>query len=126
MFAKLKDLEVVNVTEAQEVAFVKWENGQMARSEVMKPGYRADYKLTINSGETLSLTEAQMSKLLIACYADGKADIIGKRFNVKHNFVTKNFSDGEKVIDLVEFELSSGQDGDVATNNPADDLPDFN
>lgn len=119
-FAKLRELDTINIQEAPKYDYVKWNDGKMEHSPVPAVGFRPDYKLVLDNNDSLSLTEAQLSKLLVACYADGKADLVGKKFKVTHNFQTKKFPDGEKEIDLAEFELIK----EVQSSDDTE-LPDF-
>lgn len=122
-YAKLKDLEVLNISAADGVSYVKWEDGQMKRSDSPMPGYRADYKFVLANGSRLSLSEAQLSAVLLAAYdGQGKADVVGREFSLKHNIVRKKFPDGEKDVTLTDFKLISTEEPVV---NTLDDLPNF-
>lgn len=107
-YAKLKDLDSITIQDAKGVQYKKWNSGEnkMEFSPVRESGFRAEYQFTVDSGDIISLSEAQLGAMLVAAYGDGKADVMGKTFELSHKTVNKRFPDGEREIVYTDFTLS--------------------
>lgn len=119
-FVKIEDVDLLVINDVKPLTYIKWNNAEkkMEHSGVPAPGYRADYSVVLDSGDTLALTEARLGKLLVAAYQDGKADIRGNKFKVTHNVKIQKFDDGEKEVDYPEFEMVKGEQSSSGEDFP--------
>lgn len=74
------------VEKVGEYVFKKWDDEQrkMLTSLNYEEGYRKLYPVTTDKGQ-LDLGSGQLGTILEACFIQGKADLIGKTFQVKSN-----------------------------------------
>lgn len=87
-FVKLSSLvnDTFTVKEMGGYTFKLWDNEQrkMLTSDTYVKGYRKIYTAETDKG-TLDLGAGQLGNLLEAVFTKGKADLIGKTFEVKSN-----------------------------------------
>lgn len=87
-FTKLSVLvgDQFTVENVGEYVFKKWNpaESKMEVSNDWQEGYRKLYPVTTDKGQ-LDMGSGQLGSLLEAVFHSGKADLIGKTFNVKSN-----------------------------------------
>jgi hypothetical protein len=87
-YVKLRDLvgSTFEVKSVNGYTFKFWDNTEkkMLSSDVYIEGYSKKYQVETNKG-MLDLGSGQLGNLLEAVFYQGKADLIGKTFEVKSN-----------------------------------------
>lgn len=87
-YTKLSALidDAFTVEGVEPYVFKRWDAAQskMLVSQEWQEGYRKIYPVTTDKGQ-LDMGSGQLASLLEACFYQGKADLIGKKFKVKSN-----------------------------------------
>lgn len=119
-YVKLKDLvgSTFEVLEVPSYTYKKWDDSEkkMLVSDLYVEGYRKLYQVKTNKGR-LDMGTGQLGNLLEAVFYQGKADLIGKTFEVKSN--------GKDGMDIRYFfnVISSKPETPVDTTENYDDIP---
>ena len=85
-FVKLRDLNRFTVERCRGYEWKRWNDDEkkMETSPEYAEGFKRQYSVDTDQG-TLALSQAQLGQMLAGVYEDGKANIIGRGFNVKTN-----------------------------------------